>query len=159
MISGGTEPSTYAAECVLTVERRTVPGETGQSVLAELETIIDGLSTADPSFVAAAKTTLVRDPFEVSPTAPVVNALAEAASEVLGRDPVFGGRAWWTDAGLLSAAGVESVVAGPVGGGPHATKEWVDIGSLVDFARILAYTAIEYCNLSKDFEPPSGSGQ
>jgi acetylornithine deacetylase len=157
VIAGGTEPSTYAAACVLTVERRTVPGETGESVLAELQAIIDDLSAADPSFVATAKATLVRDPFEVPVTAPVVNALAGATYEVLGRDPVFGGRAWWTDAGLLSAAGVESVVAGPVGGGPHSLEEWVDLGSLVDFARILAYTAIEYCNSSGSVGPAGGS--
>jgi acetylornithine deacetylase len=145
-IFGGTEPSTYAAECVLTVERRTVPGETGESALGELSSIVENLSAADPSFSAAARTILVRDPFEVPSTAPVVGAVADATREVLGREPVFSGRAWWTDAGVLCAGGIESVVAGPAGGGPHSAQEWVDLGSLVDFARILAYTAIDYCN-------------
>ena len=35
-IRGGDQPSTVAANCVLTLDRRTVPGENFQSVVAEL---------------------------------------------------------------------------------------------------------------------------
>lgn len=145
-IMGGTEPSTYSARCTLSIERRTVPGESESSVLSEIQSIIDNLSEADATFKASVKSTLVRDPFEVSPTAPIVCAAVNSAERVLGRTPILSGRAWWTDAGLLSAAGVETVVMGPIGGGPHSVEEWVDVNSLVDFARVLAYTALDYCN-------------
>lgn len=145
-ISGGTEPSTYSARCDLTVERRTVPGETDASILGEIQAIINDLSRVDPTFSASAKTVLVRSPFQVSPESRIVEAVAGATEKVLYRTPALAGRAWWTDAGLLSAAGIETVVAGPAGGGPHSAEEWVDLESLMDFALILAYTAIDYCN-------------
>jgi acetylornithine deacetylase len=55
------------------------------------------------------------------------------------------GQPFWMDAALLSAAGVETVVIGPIGAGAHAREEWVDLQSLADLALILAQTAVEYC--------------
>ncbi len=50
MIQGGTEISKYAAHCKLTIERRTIPGETVESATAELQEIIDRLVVQDPTF-------------------------------------------------------------------------------------------------------------
>ncbi len=49
------------------------------------------------------------------------------------------------DSALLAAAGVETVVFGPVGAGVHAAEEWVGLESVVQTARVLAYTALSYC--------------
>ena len=49
------------------------------------------------------------------------------------------------DAALLAAAGVETVVIGPVGAGAHAAEEWVDLESVVQLAGVLAEAAMEYC--------------
>jgi acetylornithine deacetylase len=144
-LTGGTELSMYAARCKLQIERRTVPGETEAQVVAELQAILDHLATADPSFKATIKTLLVRAPFSVAPEAAIVKAVGQAASGILSKTPDYIGQPFWMDAALLSAAGVETVVMGPIGAGAHAREEWVDMQSLVDLAHILAQTAVDYC--------------
>lgn len=145
MIEGGSGLSTYAAHCSLKIERRTIPGETEEQVLAEIQDILDRCSGEDPTFQGSARAFFVRDPFEVSPQAEIVRTLTEVATEVLGRRPVYGGQNPWMDSALLSAAGVETVVIGPAGGGAHSAKEWVDLESLVALAEIVARTAVAYC--------------
>jgi acetylornithine deacetylase len=145
LIQGGSELSAYAAHCLLQIERRTVPGETEAQVVAELQAIIDRLAQADPQFNATVKVLFTRQPFEVEPEATIVQVLGSAVTAVLGRPPTFAGQTPWMDAALLSAAGIETVVMGPAGAGAHAQEEWVDLGSAVRLAQILAETAIAYC--------------
>ena len=144
-LEGGTGPSTYADRCRLTIERRTVPGESAADALEEIRALLDRLHEEDPSFVADVVTTLAREPFEASAGRPVVDAVARAAGAVLGRRPPFVGRPYWMDASLLGAAGVDTVVMGPAGGGAHAAVEWVDLASVAHLAEILARAATEYC--------------
>lgn len=144
-IKGGTEWSTYADRCTLQIERRTTPGESESQVVEELQAIIDKLTAADLTFKATLKSLFVRKPFVVSSEAAIVMALKKAATEVLARPPAFVGQTFWTDAGLLADAGVETVVMGPVGAGLHAREEFVDLKSLVDLSHILAQTALNYC--------------
>jgi len=145
VLEGGTGPSTYADHCRLTIERRTVPGESAADALGEIRALIDRLHEEDPSFEAAAATTLAREPFEASADRPVTGAVARAATAVLGGRPPFVGRPYWMDAALLSAAGVDTVVLGPAGAGAHAAVEWVDLASVARLAEILAGAATEYC--------------
>jgi acetylornithine deacetylase len=145
LLEGGTGLSTYAASCRLQVERRTIPGETEASVRAEVGALLDALRRDDPALEVRARTFFVRDPFEVSPDAPVVRALAESAGAVLGRPPAMVGDTPWMDAALLQAAGIETVVFGPAGAGAHAAEEWVDLESVYRTADVLAETARRYC--------------
>ncbi len=144
-LHGGTGLSTYAATCRLEIERRTIPGETEASAMAEIEALVSGLETEDPSFKATINCFFARDPFEVAPDAAVVRSLADAATRVLGRTPRMLGDTPWMDSALLAAAGVETVVFGPTGAGAHAAVEWVDVESVFQTADVLAATARHYC--------------
>ncbi len=144
-LHGGTELSMYAAGCKLGIERRTIPGETEAQVVGEVQAIVDRLSAADPTFSATVKALLARPPSEVAADAPIVKTLTRAATDMLVKPPAFIGAPFWMDAALLSAAGVDTVVMGPVGAGAHAKEEWVDIGSLIELTHILPQTAVEYC--------------
>jgi acetylornithine deacetylase len=145
ILRGGTELSMYAANSKLQIERRTIPSETEAQVVNEIQDIIDRLAKSDSTFKATVKTLLVRDSFEVSADAPIVTALSQAATDLLVQAPPFVGRPFWMDAALTSAAGIETVVMGPVGAGAHAKEEWVDLRSVEEMAMILAKTAINYC--------------
>lgn len=145
LLRGGTGPSTYAARAICQVERRTLPGETEADARAELQAVLDALAAEDPSFRADLRVLLAREPFEASRDAPVVRAVAGAARDVLGREPAFTGEGPWMDAALLAAAGVDTVVIGPSGGGAHAAEEWVELESLERLAEILVRTAVRYC--------------
>jgi acetylornithine deacetylase len=145
MLRGGTELSTYAARCVLGIERRTIPGETEAGVLAEISALAAQAGAADPSFRAGVRSLLARNAFEVSPEAAIVRIVGEAAARHRGRAPSLIGKPFWMDSAILADAGVETVIIGPVGGGAHTTEEWVDLGSLADLAAILAKAAADYC--------------
>ena len=134
MLKGGTGFSTYAASCKLQIERRTIPGETESSVMQELNALLDS------SMEATLRPYFVRDPFEVSPNAPIVQAalLATPGSAIIGETP-------WMDAALLQAAGIETVVLGPRGAGAHAAEEWVEVKSVELLAGILHAIALDYC--------------
>ena len=144
-LRGGTEVSTYADHCLLQVERRTVPGETVAQATNELQGIIDQLSERDSTFKAAVKPTFWREPFEVALDAKIVQVLDQALGKRIGHRPTHTGQTFWTDAALLSDAGIETVLLGPKGCGLHSAEEWVDINSVVDLAYVLADTAINYC--------------
>jgi acetylornithine deacetylase len=145
VLAGGTAPSVYAARATVTIERRTVPGETDEQVVREIEDAIARLRRDDPALAVHTTLGLSRPPFEVSRDAEVVQALARAYRTALGRAPTFGGQTPWMDSALLAEAGVETVVFGPGGEGAHAAEEWVDLESVFAVAAVLAEAVAEYC--------------
>jgi len=145
VILGGTGTSTYAAHCRLEVERRTIPGETEESALAEIQAILDALASNDPTFRARVRPLLSRGSFEARPDSNIVQTVQAAATSVLGAPPKIIGEPYWMDAALLADAGIETVVIGPSGAGAHAAKEWVDLASVESVAAILARSARAFC--------------
>ena len=145
LLRGGSGMSTYAERCLLTIERRTIPGETEANVLEPLRAIAARLHAEDASFNASVRTVFARNPWEVPADAAVVRVLGDAAERVRGARPALIGDTPWMDAALLAEAGIETVVMGPTGGGEHSAVEWVDLDSVVTMAEILARAAIGYC--------------
>jgi acetylornithine deacetylase len=145
LLRGGTGLSTYAAECRLDIERRTIPGESPEQVRSEIEEILERLRAADTTFRADCTLQLARPPFEAHEGSPLVAALAGAALTEMGRQPEFVGETPWMDSALLAEAGVDTVVMGPHGVGAHAAEEWVDLDSVHSLARILLATIRSYC--------------
>jgi len=145
LISGGQELSSYPAACRVSLERRTIPGETAQTFRAELEAILLVVAARDPDFRWRLEMGLERPPFEVSTDEPVVAALAEASRSVLGRAPTWRGEPFWTDCAILAGAGIPCVMFGADGGGAHAATEWTDEASVTALADVLTRTAITFC--------------
>jgi acetylornithine deacetylase len=145
LIAGGTELSTYPDRCLLQVERRTIPGETAEQVDAEIATLLEKVADADPDFVGSSLVTLVRQPFEVAESEPIVKLVREQARKATGNDPKFVGWAGWMDSALLSAAGIPTVVYGPGGEGSHAAVEWANLDHLEILREVLIATAREFC--------------
>ncbi len=84
MLSGGSGLSTYAASSTAQIERRTVPGETEEQAIAEIQTIVARLAAEDADFHATVRPFFVRDPFEVPASAGIVRAVDRAAAKVRG---------------------------------------------------------------------------
>ncbi len=145
LISGGQELSSYPERCVLSIERRTLPHETPEIVLAEIQQILEPLAAADPTFQATARVTLARDAFEIAPNAPIVQAVRGAATTALGREPPPIGAAWWMDSAILAASGIPAVIFGPGGEGAHAAVEWVDLDSVERCVETLLETITNFC--------------
>ena len=148
LIRGGQELSSYPDACELEIERRTIPGESEESVRVELQSILDRLASEDARFSATLEMGLFREPFDISRDAEIVTILDRAVREELGREPVYGGGAGWMDSALLSAAGVPTAIFGPAGDGSHGLVEWADIDSLEVFVRTVARAAYAFCSAS-----------
>jgi acetylornithine deacetylase len=140
LVQGGTGLSTYAAECRLQIERRTLPGETAASALAEIE---QAVRAADPS--ATLLPGLARSPMLCPPDASIANAVRAAATEVLGRAPAEVGVQYWMDAAIFDAAGIPTVDFGATGAGAHELEEWVSLESLRQSAEVLVRAARRFC--------------
>jgi len=149
IVRGGEEASSYPAECRVTIERRTIPGETGESVQAEIEAIMEDLAGTVPDFAGTVERGLVRQPFEADPDHPVVTALARHAEAVLGRPAPLRGEPFWTDCALMQEAGIATVMFGVDGAGAHAATEWVDLASVRAVADIFTATIADYCGAAR----------
>ncbi|MCS3656058.1 M20/M25/M40 family metallo-hydrolase [Salinibacter ruber] len=146
-LRGGDAPSVYAAECHLRMERRTVPGESAEDALEEVQTVLHELSEADDAFEAEAEIAFSRGTLKTPADATVASATRAGLSRTLAPNTSLAdtGASFWTDAALLSAAGTETVVLGPKGAGLHTTEEWVDLASVAQLAEVLVHTARRYC--------------
>lgn len=144
-ISGGVELSSYPAECVLGLERRTLPGETAQDVERELTTLLDRCRAADPALEAEQRTLLVREPFEIDQDDELVGLVRATAGAVMPAAPRVGGASYWADAAFIAAAGIPTVMFGPGGEGAHAVEEWVSLADTEIVARTLTGVAARLC--------------
>lgn len=133
-VEGGTGLSTYAHECRLQIERRTLPGETPEAVLDELAAVV-----RDAGEEAEIRLLLDRPPLDADRAGRLAGAVRDAATAVTGAVPAETGVAYWMDAAVFAGAGIPAVDYGPDGAGAHEDVEWVDIDSLVSCARV--YTA------------------
>ncbi|MEV5704704.1 ArgE/DapE family deacylase [Actinoallomurus sp. NPDC052274] len=145
VIHGGQEPSTYPARCHVTLERRTVPGESADGVERELTAVLERLAGTVPDFYYRLTRGLHREPFEADPEAFVVRTLTRHAHEVLGRPPVVRAEPFWTDCALLDRAGIPCLLFGVDGAGAHAATEYVDLASLDRLTDILTGTIADFC--------------
>jgi acetylornithine deacetylase len=131
LIEGGQEFSSYPERCLLTGERRTLPGETAAEIEADLRA-----AGGD----AEVRLLVSREPFEVDEGHDLVRAVGEAA----GTSGVIG-VPFWTDAALVAAAGIPTVLFGPAGEGAHAAVEWVDVRSLDRCREVYGAVATAFC--------------
>ena len=146
LIEGGAELSSYPARCLIGLERRTLPGETGVDVEAELETLLDRCRAADPQLEARRRTLQVREPFEISAGEPIVKAVREAATaQAGGATAAIAGASYWADSAFIAAAGIPTVLFGPGGQGAHEVEEWVSLADTEMVARTLVATARRMC--------------
>ena len=145
LIDGGVERSSYPARCRISLERRTIPGETPHVVQAELEAIIDEIHNGDPDFQAIVEPGLNRGPFEVPESEAIVATLDAVATRSLGHKPTRRGKPFWTDCAILKDAGIPCVMFGADGAGAHAATEWTAVQSVRTLADILTDTAVEFC--------------
>ena len=146
LIRGGEELSSYPADCVVSLERRTLPGETADSVVAEIGGLIAALHPESPAGAPEfeVRVLLERAPFAVDPDDPIVTTLTGATRNRDGRPAPVRGAPFWTDCALLGEAGIPAVLYGAAGDGAHAASEWVDLESLARVAEALRATITEF---------------
>ena len=144
-ITGGQGDSSYPDLCTLTLERRTVPGETPTVVKAELRALLETIKTTDADFRYTLEIGLTREPFEIAPNHELVTLVRHHATALIGADVPLEGVGYWADTSALSSAGIPTLLFGASGAGAHAAEEWVSVESLELTSRIYEAVAKEFC--------------
>ncbi|CAN5439247.1 ArgE/DapE family deacylase [soil metagenome] len=145
LIEGGNSLFIYSNKCTIYAERRTLPGESKEEVLAELNKIIKKLEEKDSDFKASISCDIWRDPYEIDSASSIVSHLTKISERILENQARYIGHTWWEDSAIFGHAGIETVIIGPKGGGIHEDVEWVEIDSVKKLSEILHQTAIAYC--------------
>ncbi|HEX2281525.1 MAG TPA: M20/M25/M40 family metallo-hydrolase [Thermomicrobiales bacterium] len=145
LIEGGQELSTYPARCLLSIERRTIPGETIAEIEGQIADILIQAGVADSTFHAEQRTLLVRAPFGVGLDQPIVDLARRHLARAIDREPEIVGAGGWMDSAFLAAADIPTVIFGPDGDGAHADVEWVDLVSAARTADALLGIIAEFC--------------
>lgn len=157
LIDGGHELSSYPDRCHLQMERRTIPGEAPGSAGREVQALLDRLRAEDADFKAASRVMFSRSPHEIPATHDLPqmmlrslpfdspsSGLSAAGGFAQGR-PAPIGMSFWTDAAVLSEAGIPSILFGPTGGGLHSIEEWVEVQSVLTCRDALVTLARDWC--------------
>lgn len=154
-IHGGTQPSTVAGECCMSIDRRWVPGVKYEDVIKQYQDVIDELSKEDEQFKCTLKVMdsslmkkgYVHEPMETNIDHPIVNIAMEKAKEVLGHESKIAYFPAWSDGGLLSSYGnIPTVIFAPGDlKTAHSAEEQLEIRQILPAAFIYALIAIEIC--------------
>lgn len=145
LIQGGEEPSSYPAKCTVTIERRTIPGETEACTTAELKEILNNLKATVPDFQYDIRVSAARPSFKIAKDTPFVQCAIRGIEGGLGRPATFRGEKFWTDCALLAEKGIPSLLFGVDGEGAHAATEWATVDSIRKLTKALGLIAKEFC--------------
>jgi acetylornithine deacetylase/succinyl-diaminopimelate desuccinylase family protein len=143
-ITGGTHYATYPDYARLGIEIGTQPGERLTDRIAEIEAIFAEVSKTEPGFNAEIEVVLDREPFVAQGHEALQEIVEKAMSAVLGKKPNVTGMNASTDAALMQAGGIPTLVIGAAGGNYHTVNEWVSISEIGKLSEILAKAALDY---------------
>ncbi|MGA9776781.1 MAG: M20 family metallopeptidase [Limisphaerales bacterium] len=122
-ICGGTQPNIVPDRCAITIDRRTLPGETGDSVQREMAAFLH--SRKLHAIISSAKLAPAL-PLQTNPKLPLVRQFLRSIGQTRPRGVDF-----FCDAAVLSAGGIPSVVFGPGDiAQAHTTDEWISLAEL-----------------------------
>jgi acetylornithine deacetylase/succinyl-diaminopimelate desuccinylase-like protein len=155
IIHAGIAHNVVPGECMISVDRRLIPGETRESALAEARAALDEVAATDPNF-RYELTEAEEHYIEANITeadSPIVQAVQQAVRNVTGNEPkYFVAWAGATDGRFYRQMWIDTVGYGPGGENAHGANEAVYIPELVTMARVWADT-IENLLLQPPIEP------
>ena len=137
VIHGGAQVNFVPHECVVEVDRRTIPGESPQDTLAEFEELLERARAADPELkVSLQEPFLLDNAMDTLEDSPVVQVACEASRAVLGNSTVAG-VPYGTDASKFTSAGTPAIVLGPGSiDQAHGAVEWVECKQVLQATEI-----------------------
>jgi acetylornithine deacetylase/succinyl-diaminopimelate desuccinylase family protein len=129
-IHGGEKVNIVPASCVAEIDRRSIPGETEDSVIASVQAAIDIARERFPEIDAQIELPFFGKPFEIAEDAPVIKGLVGAVKAAGAPGEIVGFRGS-SDARFFAEAGSQVAVCGP---GDitiaHTARESIDLDEL-----------------------------
>ena len=122
-IAGGTQPNIVPDRCVLSADRRTLPGETETGVCREITALLHGRGL--DARVSNVRLALCR-PMETDARLPLIRQFLQSAAQARAM-----GVHYYCDAAVLAGGGMPSVVFGPGDiAQAHTADEWISLAQL-----------------------------
>ncbi|MCB0058678.1 MAG: ArgE/DapE family deacylase [Caldilineaceae bacterium] len=145
VIEGGVSANVVADACTIRVDRRMVPGEDPQAVIAELEQIVAARQAADPERTYTVGDFLVSNWFQTEADGDLLKRFMQISAATTGAPPAPVGYLPGSDAKhLVDVARQGMVVFGPgTYEVAHSTDEFVAVDELETTYRILRHFAAE----------------
>ena len=138
-ISGGEKVNIIPASCTIEVDRRSIPGETPEDLIAQLETAVDLAKTRYPELTATVELMFAGMPFEVDPTSELVSTVSVAIEQVMGQPAELVGFRGASDARFMAEMGAQTIVLGPGDiATAHTAREHINLDELEACAAIYA---------------------
>lgn len=143
-IQAGVAHNVVPGEARISIDRRLIPGETMESVVAEIRAALDEPKATDPDY----SYTLIVDPSGdfiaaniTEESSPLVGAIQESIRAVTGKEPeYFVAWAGATDGRFYRQAGIDTVGYGPSGENAHGANEAGFIDDLEQMAKVYVET-------------------
>ncbi|PIC63371.1 hypothetical protein CSV79_12080 [Sporosarcina sp. P13] len=136
LVTGGIGVSTYAPECQIQIERRTLPNESIDEIKKEIEQVVQ--AAAEGSKI---EWFFRRDPLLCDENELIMQHVSNAYQSVVGTEVEKVGWEVWTDAAVFHEAGIPTLNIGATGFGLHEPVEWVDFDSVMKNTDILVQSA------------------
>lgn len=128
------------------VSRQIVPGETKESVQAQMQQVVNDLHS--PARIELSTPPPYYPSFEIDPQHPLVRAMVQAFEAEWGTSPRLTHSTGVSDANLIAElAGIPTLLYGPDGGEFHQCNEWVDLPSIVACCNV--YTQVVHTLLPR----------
>lgn len=154
-INGGTQPSTVAGGCSLTMDRRWLPGEKYEDVINEYNSVIGELNNEDKEFKcklkvmenSAMRDGYVHEAMEIDKNHPIIDIIISKTKQIYNKEPNKTYFPAWSDGGLLSSyANIPTVIFAPGDlQTAHSSDECLEIAQIYPAALIYASIAVEFC--------------
>lgn len=151
-IKGVAQINVVPDDAYLTLDIRTIPGQDHDAIINQIKGIIDRLMKqypdGDDKFEATLEVIDNRPVVETDKNEPVVEALAKAYKDVMGKEPIYNGVPGATDGTFLTAwKNIPTVVTGAGDRElPHQVDEYVELDDLIETAKMYTLAALYYLN-------------
>lgn len=141
-IRGGKATNVVPDECVITLDRRLIPGEMLDDARSEILAVIDQQKALNPALIVSAIENIGIKPCRISLDEPIVKVVKDSVAQVTGtKQEVSGFTACCDMWCLMEKSHIPTLIFGPGKlSMAHKTDEYISIDDLYEAAKI--YTAI-----------------
>ncbi len=164
-IAGGSYRAEMPAGCEVVSAVVYNPALTGDEVMAQIRSVIDGVSRADtwlrehPPHIDYPVIHRVLDPVNVPLDHEAVAAVTHAYRGALGREAELGCLPGPCDANIMAGEGETTVIFGPgdLAFGAHGTDEFVPVDQVIEACKVYAHLIVDWCGVVTVVHPRAGA--
>ncbi|WXG39853.1 MAG: ArgE/DapE family deacylase [Candidatus Freyarchaeum deiterrae] len=141
VIHGGIKDNIIPSECKITIDRRYIPEENEEEVVAEFLETVQAAKAKTKALAIEPNVIKIYKPYKTTPDKPIVKKLAEAVKHVTGKDALFIGGSGASDMGYVAQKGHDIAIMG-VGdllSNFHGADESINTEDMVKYAKELVH--------------------